>query len=128
MVLLQVFAALALLAFIGVACISSVHAHAPAPAPVHHKPVIVKECNDVCKDKCFQDVQKKCFDVPYQEQVRPWVAQSLSFAGWFWLYCMRIGSTVSATNASHSSSQQIVHEQPAPGLADWMMLKIPTTN
>jgi hypothetical protein len=65
----QRYTALALLAFIGVACISSAHAHAPAPAPVHHKPIVVKECHDVCKDKCFDSVEKKCIDVPYQEQV-----------------------------------------------------------
>jgi len=49
-----------------VAAASSAAAHAPAPAP---KPILVRECHDVCKDNCYQDVQKKCFDVPYQEDV-----------------------------------------------------------
>jgi hypothetical protein len=57
------------LTFVGivlVAAASSAAAHAPAPAP---KPIVVKECHDVCKDNCYQDVQKKCFDVPYHEDV-----------------------------------------------------------
>jgi hypothetical protein len=55
----------------------------------HGAVVVVRQCDDVCRDECTQDVKTKCEKVPYQEQVRGTMQAAAAMASSRLAHCHR---------------------------------------